>query len=198
MDEPVIDENPVEGVAAVPAASLLVLGGARSGKSGYAQRLAEDSGLAPVFIATAEAWDHEMRERIGLHVAARAEPWTTREAPYDLPDALLELAHPDRILLVDCLTLWLSNLMLRGDDVEAAERTLALLVPRLRGPVLLVSNEVGAGIVPDTPLGRRFRDAQGRLNQAVAAACEAVVLVTAGLPRQLKPATVPAFALGAR
>ena len=176
--------------------SLLVLGGARSGKSGYAQRLAEASGLAPLFVATAEAWDGEMRERIRLHVAARGVTWTTRETLYDLPATLIETARPGHVVLVDCLTLWLSNLMLRGDDVEVAGGALAALVPRLAGPTIFVSNEVGAGIVPETQLGRRFRDAQGRLNQAMAAACDAVVLVTAGLPRQLKPAAAPAIALG--
>ena len=176
--------------------SLLVLGGARSGKSGFAQRQAEAAGLAPVFVATAEAWDDEMRERIAHHVAAREAPWTTCDAPHDLIDTLAALARPDRVVLVDCLTLWLSNLMLRGDDIEAATRRLAALVPSLAGPAIVVSNEVGAGIVPETALGRRFRDAQGRLNQAMAAACDAVVLVTAGLPHQLKPAPAPDLKLG--
>ena len=193
MDEPAMD-----GKAMDRTASLLVLGGARSGKSGYAQRLAEASGLAPLFVATAEAWDEEMRERIRLHVAARGVTWMTRETLYDLPATLIETARPGHVVLVDCLTLWLSNLMLRGDDVEAAGGTLTALVPHLAGPAIFVSNEVGAGIVPETQLGRRFRDAQGRLNQAMAAACDAVVLVTAGLPRQLKPALAPAIALGRR
>ena len=175
-----------------------MLGGARSGKSAYAQRQAEGAGLAPVFVATAHAWDDEMRERIARHVAARGASWTTREAPYDLIDTLPALARPERVVMVDCLTLWLSNLMLRGDDVEDATRALADLVPALAGPAVYVSNEVGGGIVPDTPLGRCFRDAQGRLNQAMAAACEAVMLVTAGLPRQLKPAPVPSVVLAAR
>ena len=190
MDEPIVDET---------TASLLVLGGARSGKSGYAQRLAEASGLTLLFLATAQAWDEEMRERIALHVAARAGAgWTTREVPYDLPDALTGLARPGRVVVVDCLTLWLSNLMLRGDDPAKAEATLTERVYCLAGPTILVSNEVGAGIVPETPLGRSFRDAQGRLNQAMAAACDAVVLVTAGLPRQLKPAPTPTIVMASR
>ena len=190
MDEPAVDGT---------TTTLLVLGGARSGKSGYAQRLAEGSGLTPLYVATAQALDDEMRERIALHVAARAGAgWTTREVPYDLPRALAELAQPGRIVLVDCLTLWLSNLVLRGDDPASAEADLAAQVHHAAGPAIFVSNEVGAGIVPDTPLGRSFRDAQGRLNQAMAAACDAVVLVTAGLPSQLKPAPVPSIRLAAR
>ena len=195
MDEPAVDGTPVDGTTT----SLLVLGGARSGKSGYAQRLAERSGLEPVFLATAQAWDDEMTERIGLHVAARAGAgWTTREEPHDMPRALAELAWPGRVVVVDCLTLWLSNLMLRGDDPARAEAELVGQVGRLAGPAIFVSNEVGAGIVPETSLGRSFRDAQGRLNQAMAAACEAVMLVTAGLPRRLKPAPAPSITLGVR
>ncbi len=171
--------------------SVLVIGGARSGKSRYAQGLAEESGHAPVFVATAEAWDAEMATRIRRHVEARDARWRTVDAPYALVPALAGAAGPGRIVLVDCLTLWLSNLMLRGDDAEAAGRELAALLPRLAGPVIFVSNEVGAGVVPDTPLGRRFRDAQGRLNQEMAAACRAVVLVVAGLPLQLKPRPAP-------
>ena len=184
-----------------PAMSLLVLGGARSGKSGYAQALAEASGLAPVYVATAQVFDAEMAERVRLHVAARTAAgrerddgsgsWRTVDAPFALAAALTEEAAPGRIVLADCLTLWLSNLMLRGDDIEAATADLAARLRRLPGPAILVSNEVGSGIVPANALGRRFRDAQGRLNQAMAAAARAVVLVTAGLPLQIKPAPRP-------
>ena len=174
---------------------VLVIGGARSGKSRYAQELAEGSGRAPVFVATAEAWDDEMAARIRAHVAARDARWRTVEAPYALGDTLAAVAGPVSVVLVDCLTLWLSNLMLRGDDAEAAGRDLAALLPRLAGPAIFVSNEVGAGIVPENALGRRFRDAQGRLNQVMAAACDAVVLVTAGLPVQLKPRPAPVLDL---
>ena len=175
--------------------SLLVIGGARSGKSRYAQRLVEGSGLAPVFIATAEAWDDEMAKRIKLHVEMRDSRWHTVEAPYDLAAALAEAAAPGCAVLVDCLTLWLSNLILRGDDIGRAGRQLADVVADLAGPAVFVTNEVGAGIVPDNALSRSFRDAQGRLNQEMAAACQAVVQVTAGLPLQLKPRAEPTFAL---
>lgn len=174
-------------------ASLLVLGGARSGKSGFAQGLAEDSGLDAIFIATAQAYDREMEERIARHAKARDARWRLVEAPFDLTDAITAHADVGCILLVDCLTLWLSNIMLRGDDVDRATGTLVAAVSVLRGPVILVSNEVGSGIVPDTVLGRRFRDEQGRLNQALARTCNAVVLVAAGLPLRLKPASTPTF-----
>ncbi len=170
-----------------PCRSLLVLGGARSGKSSFAQMQAEASGREPVFIATGQAYDHGMEARIAAHVAARGEAWRTIEAPHDLVSALGE-ASPARVLLVDCLTLWLSNLMLRGDDLEAAGTALVDAIARLSGPAIFVTNEVGAGIVPENALARRFRDAQGRLNQRVAAACSDVVLVAAGLPLVLKPA----------
>ena len=174
-----------------PRMSLLVIGGARSGKSGYAQRVAECSGLEPVYVATAEALDAEMAARIRLHVAGRDARWRTVDAPLALAATLAATASPGTIVLVDCLTLWLSNLMLRGEDIATATDALAASVARLAGPAILVTNEVGAGIVPDTALGRRFRDAQGRLNQAMAAACAAVVQVTAGLPIQLKPRSAP-------
>lgn len=174
-------------------ASLLVLGGARSGKSGFAQSLAEDSGLEPVFIATAQAYDREMDERIARHAEARDARWHLVEAPFDLADAITAHADIGRILLVDCLTLWLSNIMLRDDDIAGATGILVAAVSALRGPVILVSNEVGSGIVPDNALGRRFRDEQGRLNQALARTCHAVVLVAAGLPTRLKPAPAPTF-----
>ena len=167
--------------------SLLALGGARSGKSAFAQARAEASGLDRVFIATAHAYDDEMTDRIARHRADRDMAWQTIEAPYALADTMLRQAAPDRILLVDCLTLWLTNIMLREDDVEAASHELAAVVRTLQGPCILVSNEVGWGIVPENALARRFRDAQGRLNQRLAAACESVVLIAAGLPLVLKP-----------
>jgi adenosylcobinamide kinase/adenosylcobinamide-phosphate guanylyltransferase len=173
------------------ASSLLVLGGARSGKSGFAQAQVEASGLERVFVATAQAYDDEMTARIALHVAARDRDWTTIDSPYDLVDRLRVAARPGRAILVDCLTLWLSNIMLRGDDVEASCRALSELVPCLAGAVVFVSNEVGGGIVPENALARRFRDAQGRLNQSMAATCGTVVLVQAGLPLLLKPQPVP-------
>jgi adenosylcobinamide kinase/adenosylcobinamide-phosphate guanylyltransferase len=174
--------------AAAPA-SLLVLGGARSGKSAYAQAQAEASGLSPVFIATAQAYDDEMETRIAAHAQARDRRWRLIEAPFELAGALPAAAGPETIVVVDCLTLWLTNIMLRGDQdtAEADGRALAAAIPALRGPVIFVSNEVGAGIVPDNALARQFRDAQGRLNQAMAAACTGVVLVSAGLPLVLKP-----------
>lgn len=171
--------------------SCLVLGGARSGKSAYAQRLAESAGRAPVYLATAEVWDGEMRDRVDAHRAARDARWRTLEAPVALPEALAEAAGADRVVLVDCLTLWLSNLVLGGHDVDDATARLLALVPGLPGAVMFVSNEVGSGIVPENRLGRQFRDAQGRLNQRVAAACDAVVLVAAGLPLLLKPTSSP-------
>ncbi len=167
--------------------SLLVLGGARSGKSAFAQARAEATGLDRAFIATAHGYDDEMRERIARHRADRDAAWRTIEAPYALPAVLAQHAAADRVLLVDCLTLWLTNVMLRGDDLDAASRALVALVPSLPGICILVSNEVGWGIVPDNTLARRFRDAQGRLNQCLAAACASVVLVAAGLPLVLKP-----------
>ncbi len=175
--------------------SLLVLGGARSGKSGYAQRQAEASGRVPVFCATARDWgDAEMAARVARHRADRDARWRTVEAPLDLCGALRAEAGPGRIVLVDCLTLWLTNVMLDGLDVEAGSKALAAEVAALPGPAVFVSNEVGAGIVPDNALARGFRDAQGRLNARMAEACDAVVLVAAGQPVLLKPRPRPAFA----
>ena len=176
-----------------------MVGGARSGKSAFAQaeveRAATASGREPVYVATAQAWDDEMRARIASHVATRQGRWRTIEAPYNLGEALAMEVDPTRIVLVDCLTLWLTNIMLRGDDVEAASIALAGGLAGRDGGLVLVSNEVGQGIVPDNALARRFRDAQGRLNQAIAAACDQVVLVAAGLPVVLKPAPPPRLRL---
>jgi adenosylcobinamide kinase/adenosylcobinamide-phosphate guanylyltransferase len=166
----------------------LVLGGARSGKSAYAEKLVAESGLTPVYIATAEARDAEMAERIAEHRAQRDPAWRTVEAPQALEAALGESAGEGRAVLVDCLTLWLSNLMFSGADIEARTHSLCEAARRLPGLTVFVSNEVGLGLVPDTPLGRRFRDAQGRLNQAVAAIADRVVFMAAGLPLVLKEA----------
>ena len=169
---------------------MLVIGGARSGKSGYAQRHAEAraaaEGLALVFVATAHAYDDEMAARISAHVSARDARWRTIDAPFDLVEAIEAEARTGRIVLIDCLTLWLSNRLLRGDDVEAAGDALAAALRSAATPIVLVSNEVGWGIVPENALARRFRDAQGRLNQKIAAACPIVVLLAAGLPLVLK------------
>lgn len=168
--------------------STLILGGARSGKSAYAQRLAEDSGQEPMLIATAWAGDAEMAARIAKHKTDRGDHWRLVEEQIHLVEVLDRDAAPDRIIVVDCLTLWLTNLLLAEHDIEAAGDALTACLPKLKGPVIFVSNEVGLGLVPETELGRAFRDAQGRLNQRLADACEKVIFVAAGLPLQLKPA----------
>jgi len=173
--------------------SLLVLGGARSGKSCYAQDLAEASGLRPLLIATAQAHDAEMGERIARHAASRDARWTVVEEPVALAVALCREARADCIVVVDCATLWLSNLLLKNDNLAAATQDLAQSVAGLAGPVIFVSNEVGAGIVPENALARAFRDAHGLLNQALAEACEAVVLINAGIALCLKPSPEPKF-----
>lgn len=165
--------------------TTLVLGGARSGKTGYALRRAEASGAPLLMIATAEALDGEMAERIARHRRERDARWRTVEAPLDLAGALGE-ASPQEVVVVDCLTLWLSNILLSGDE-DLERRTQGLLrAMREPGVRLLVSNEVGWGVVPDNALARRFRDEAGRLHQRLASEAEEVVLVTAGLPMTLK------------
>jgi len=178
------------------AASLLprvtlVLGGARSGKSRYAESLVDSAlaaGLAAgaTYIATAEALDPEMAARIEEHRRRRGDAWRTVEAPRDLVAALTAHTDPARPVLVDCLTLWLSNLMGDGRDIDAEATGLAARLQDLAGPVVLVSNEVGLGIVPDNALARDFRDRAGRLNQLVAEVAGRVVFVAAGLPLIMK------------
>ena len=150
--------------------TTLVLGGARSGKSHYAERLVVESGLERVYLATGAAGDGEMADRIAQHRIDRGPDWITIEEQTNLIGVLAEEARPGRAILVDCLTLWLSNLMLADRDIRAGSAALCEVLTNLPCPAVLVSNEVGMGLVPDTPLGRRFRDAQGRLNQSVAAA----------------------------
>lgn len=179
--------------AAPPASRLdasarltLVLGGARSGKSAYAERLCLSSGLDPIYLATAEARDAEMAARIDRHRERRGSRWHSVEAPLALVEALDRLAAARAIVLVDCLTLWLSNLIEAGRAPEAEAKRLIAALPALAGPAVFVSNEVGLGIVPDNPLARRFRDAAGQLNQGLAEAADRVVFIAAGLPLVLK------------
>ena len=176
----------MSGGSSLPPVTL-VLGGAASGKSHYAEALVERAAVRPVYIATAEARDPEMAGRIRLHRARRGERWRTLEVPLELVPALADHAGPDAGVLVECLTLWLSNLLDAGRDAEAAADVLLAALPTLAGPVVFVANEVGLGIVPENALARRFRDAAGRLNARLAAAADIVAFMAAGLPLQLKP-----------
>ena len=169
----------------------LILGGARSGKSAQAEALALGSGLRPVYLATAQALDAEMAQRVREHRERRAAGWLTVEEPLELPGALAAASAADRVVLVDCLTLWLTNLLLAGRDVAACCDALLASLGRLPGPVVLVSNEVGLGIVPLGELSRTFVDHAGRLHQRLAAAADWVRFVAAGLPLDLKAPTGP-------
>ncbi|MFN3507055.1 MAG: bifunctional adenosylcobinamide kinase/adenosylcobinamide-phosphate guanylyltransferase [Allorhizobium sp.] len=168
--------------------SILVLGGARSGKSRFAEGLARDTGLDRFYLATGRAWDDEMRTRIETHKADRAEDgWTTHEEPLDLIGSLKALDNPERVILVDCLTLWVTNLMMdEGRDVDSDGAALAASIKGLRATVIFVSNEVGLGIVPENKMARAFRDHAGRLHQAIAAEADEVYFIAAGLPLKMK------------
>lgn len=163
----------------------LVLGGARSGKSRHAEALIEKLPPPWAYVATAQAWDEEMRARIAEHRARRSPDWGTIDAPLALPDAIRGLPA-GRPMLVDCLTLWLTNLLLAEQDASKAGADLIEACAQAAAPVVLVSNEVGLGIVPDNALARRFRDEAGRLHQAIAARAGHVVFMVAGLPMQVK------------
>jgi len=179
--------------------AILVTGGARSGKSAFAERLSATLGESGLYVATAQIWDDEMRARISEHQRQRQAadfPWETREEPHALAEtlALLRAEAQQRVVLVDCLTLWLSNVLLRREDEPDAEAAVtariaeltAAVAPYDAGALVLVTNEVGDGIVPATKLGRQFRDLSGRMNQRLATVCEQVFLVTAGIPIELK------------
>lgn len=186
--------------------SELILGGARSGKSALAERRAGESGLRVIYFATATAADEEMQRRVAHHRARRPAAWACVEAPLHLATALRRYAAADTCVLVDCLTLWLSNLFFAGRAAAQAEANEAIdcpllagevaalldALPALAGRIIFVSNEVGCGIVPMQPLSRLFADEQGRLNQRVAAACERVTLVAAGLPLEIKDSSTVA------
>lgn len=158
-----------------------VLGGARSGKTGVALARAEACGLEPIMVATAEIGDDEMAARVAAHKAERGTRWGLVEERLDLAGVLEREAGPDRVLVIDCLTLWLSNTMFAECDVEAEIERIVTAFAAVGGPVIAVSNEVGLGIVPENALARRFRDLQGRLNRRMAAVADRVTLVVAGL-----------------
>ncbi len=172
----------------------LILGGAASGKSAFSESLIESEigghWTGALYLATATAGDAEMADKIKRHRDRRGPAWTTVEEPLALADALAEHTQPQRPILVDCLTLWLSNLMFADRDIASETSRLIATFPGLTSPVLFVSNEVGGGIVPENALARRFHDEAGRLNQKIAAAADRVYLITAGLPLTLKDSTV--------
>jgi adenosylcobinamide kinase/adenosylcobinamide-phosphate guanylyltransferase len=171
------------------SALTLVLGGARSGKSRHAERLVVGSGLAPVYLATAEALDDEMAARIAKHRARRGASWRTVEEPLELPGVLRDECDPGRAVLVDCLTLWLTNLMVARRPVSAEMSHLVELLPTLPGMLVLVSNEVGLGVVPRDAMARAFVDHAGWLHQSIAECADVVVFMAAGLPLHLKSPT---------
>lgn len=164
----------------------LILGGTRSGKSALAERLAQESGLQVVYIATATAGDQEMAQRIERHQKRRPQAWQLVEEPIQLADVLQQRAADDCCLLVDCLTLWLSNLLTEEADLKQQREQLLELLPNLPGRLIMVSNEVGMGLVPMSEIARRFQDETGMLHQALAQQCERVILTVAGLPHLLK------------
>ena len=177
------------------ARATLVVGGQRSGKSRYAERLVAASGYAPVYLAVATAGDDEMAARIAEHRDYRGDHWRTVEEPLEIAAVLARESRADTVVLVECLTLWLSNLIGAARDIDAATDGLIDALERAAGPVVLVSNEVGGGIIPDNALARRYADALGLLNQRVAAVATQVVLVAAGQPLLIKPRREPEVTL---
>ena len=165
---------------------VLVLGGARSGKSAFAERLVDQSGLAKAYVATGQVFDEEMKRRVVTHIDRRGPEWTLAEEPLDLCGALVRVASANTAVLVDCLTLWVTNLMMADRDQAIEADTLLSSLATLHGIIVLVSNEVGQGIVPDNAMARAFRDHAGLLHQKVAAMADEVYFVTAGMPQKLK------------
>jgi adenosylcobinamide kinase/adenosylcobinamide-phosphate guanylyltransferase len=169
----------------------LILGGVRSGKSRMAQQLADNSGMPVTYLATALPGDDEMSERIATHRAQRPDSWQLIEEPYQLASTLQQQAQPHRCLLVECLTLWLTNLLLDSDPQRCEKERQALLetLPELPGEIILVGNETNMGVIPMGRLSRRFCDESGSLHQAIASLCDEVILTVAGLPLKLKGET---------
>jgi len=167
----------------------LVIGGCKSGKSSHARALAEKTGQAPVFMATCVPLDDEMKERVRRHQNERSNRWETIDVPLQLPESVVAHGHEGNVLLVDCITLWLTNLILKTDDTDTVLPQVDRLIEALElaaCPVILVSNEVGAGIVPENRLARIFRDVAGIANQKVAATADRVVWMVAGIPSVIK------------
>lgn len=162
-----------------------VLGGAASGKSSFAEALVLKTQTRPAYIATAQVWDDEMAQKVARHRDVRADLWDTIEEPMDLPAALGKIG-PDQPVLIDCATLWLTNIMLAERDIVAESDALLAALAGHPAPIVIVTNEVGQGIVPENALARRFRNAQGKLNQQLAAQSDLAVMVVAGLPMVLK------------
>lgn len=166
--------------------STLVLGGARSGKSRYAEKLASDAKLNLVYIATAEIRDKEMIARVKRHQADRKDQWKTIEEPIDIASEINKNSTSENVILIDCLTLWLSNLLEKERSISNETKSLINAIKKAKGHLIFVSNEVGQGIVPANPLARTFRDEAGRLNQSIAETVDEVFFITAGLPMTLK------------
>lgn len=194
MLAPRAEERAIDTVESSLRPVTLVLGGAASGKSAFSEFLIESEiggqWTSALYLATATAGDAEMTDKIKRHQDRRGPAWTTVEEPLALADVVAEHAQPQQPILVDCLTLWLSNLMFADRDIASETSRLIATFPDLTGPVVFVSNEVGGGIVPENALARRFRDEAGRLNQKIATAADRVYLITAGLPLTLKDSTV--------
>ena len=174
-------ENPV-----VTSSLHLILGGARSGKSAYGERLAKDSEMPVVYVATAQAFDDEMRERIKQHQSDRPSHWQSIEVLCDLPQALLESSHSGNVVLVDCLTLWLMNLMYQQKDIHQSVTDLLHALTQVKGRVIMVSNEISMGVVPMGKESRLYVDELGRLHQRIAQAAKQVTLMVAGIPMVAK------------
>jgi adenosylcobinamide kinase / adenosylcobinamide-phosphate guanylyltransferase len=165
---------------------VLVLGGARSGKSTFAEKLVTTSGLGMHYVATGRAWDGEMQARIDEHRDRRGPDWQTHEEPLEVAACLKAIDAPDRVVLIDCLTLWITNLMMADRDMAAEFQNLAEWLPQARARLVFVSNEVGLGIVPENRMARDFRDHAGRLHQLVAEKSAEVYFIAAGLPLKMK------------
>ncbi len=165
---------------------ILILGGARSGKSAFAERLIDESGLAKAYLATGQIFDDEMKRRVGTHQSRRGPEWKLIEEPVEIAAALRTICDNKTMILLDCLTLWLTNLMMAERDVLSECDKLIEAMPTLSGTIVLVSNEVGQGIVPDNAMARAFRDYAGLLHQKIAGIADEVYFVTAGLPQKLK------------
>ncbi len=168
------------------AGPVLVLGGARSGKSTFAEKLVTTSGLGMHYVATGRAWDGEMQARIAEHRIRRGPDWQTHEEPLELAARLKAIDAADRVVLIDCLTLWVTNLMMENRDLPAEFQKLAEWLPQAKARLVFVSNEVGLGIVPENRMARDFRDHAGRLHQLIAEKSAEVYFIAAGLPLKMK------------